>query len=72
MKKKTDEKNQSSGKRHIPVDDEKLQEVYEDALGDILENDDENARDNLADYMDELKEESKNVGRPSELSSTQK
>ena len=27
--------------------------------------DDENARDNLSDYMDELKEESKNVGRPS-------
>lgn len=35
-----------------------------DTLGEILENDDEDARDNLADYMDELKEESENVGRP--------
>ena len=45
-------------------EDERLREAYEDTLGEILENDDEDARDNLADYMDELKEESENVGRP--------
>ena len=45
-------------------EDERLREAYEDTLGEILENDDEDARDNLAEYMDELKEESENVGRP--------
>ena len=45
-------------------EDERLREAYEDTLGEILENDDEDARDNLADYMYELKEESENVGRP--------
>lgn len=45
-------------------EDERLREAYEDTLGEILENDDEDARDNLSDYMDELKEESENVGRP--------
>ena len=65
MKKGVHEKKQ-------PVDDEKLQEEYEEELGDILENDDEDAKDNLADYMDELKEESENVGRPSKSSSAHK
>lgn len=46
----------------IPVDDEKLQAEYENTLGDILENDDTDARDNLADYMNELKEESEALG----------
>lgn len=32
--------------------------VYEQVLGEIMDNDDENAKDNLSDYMDELKEES--------------
>ncbi len=49
----------------LPPDDEKLQAAYEDTLGEILERDDEDARDNLSDYMDELREESENVGRPS-------
>ena len=51
-------------KRHLtPEDDEKLQEAYVDALGEILENDDDDARDNLANYMDEIKEESEALGR---------
>lgn len=33
-------------------------EAYNKAMDEILENDDENAKDNLSDYMDELKEES--------------
>jgi len=41
--------------------DEELQAAYEEALGNIEENDDENARDNLADYMDELREESETL-----------
>ena len=41
--------------------------AYNKAMDEILENDDENAKDNLSDYMDELKEESVNVGRPSPL-----
>lgn len=47
-------------------EDIRLQEAYEDTLGRIQENEDEDARDNLSDYMDELKEESENVGRPSQ------
>ncbi len=50
-------------KRHLtPEDDEKLREAYVDALGEILENDDDDARDNLANYMDEIKEESEALG----------
>lgn len=47
-------------------EDIRLEEAYEDTLGRIQENEDEDARDNLSDYMDELKEESENVGRPSQ------
>lgn len=36
-------------------------------MDEIIDNDDENAKDNLSGYMDELKEESENVGRPSPL-----
>ena len=39
--------------------------AYNKAMDEIIDNDDENAKDNLSDYMDELKEESENVGRPS-------
>lgn len=42
-----------------------LEENYKKVVNHIDDIDDENARDNLSDYMDELKEESKNVGRPS-------
>lgn len=45
--------------------DEELEENYKKVVNHIDDIDDENARDNLSDYMDELKEESKNVGRPS-------
>lgn len=41
--------------------------AYNKAMDEIIDNDDENAKDNLSDYMDELKEESENVGRPSPL-----
>ena len=41
--------------------------VYNRVMDEIIDNDDENAKDNLSDYMDELKEESENVGRPSPL-----
>lgn len=43
-------------------------EAYNRAMDEIIENDDENAKDNLADYMDELKEESETVSRPSQFS----
>lgn len=39
-------------------------EAYNKAMDEILENDDENAKDNLSDYMDELKEESETLGDP--------
>lgn len=41
--------------------------AYNKAMDEIIDNDDENAKDNLSDYMDELKEESENVGRPSSM-----
>lgn len=41
--------------------------VYNRVMDEIADNDDENAKDNLSDYMDELKEESENIGRPSPL-----
>lgn len=47
------------------MEDERLRLGYERALEEIEDADDENARDNLSDYMDELREESENVGRPS-------
>ncbi len=37
-------------------------ETYNKVMDEILENDDENAKDNLSDYMDELKEESEALG----------
>lgn len=46
-------------------EDERLRLGYERSLEEIEDADDENARDNLADYWDELKEESQNIGRPS-------
>lgn len=50
-------------KKHLtPEDKEKLHEAYINALGEILENDDDDARDNLANYMDEVKEESEALG----------
>ena len=49
--------------KHLtPEDDEKLHEAYINALGEILENDDDDARNNLANYMDEVKEESGVLG----------
>lgn len=41
--------------------------AYNKTMDEIIDNDDENAKDNLSDYMDELKEESENVGRPSPM-----
>ncbi len=62
-KKGSSEKEEIDVKRHLtPEEDEKLQEAYVDALGEILENDDDDARDNLANYMDEIKEESEALG----------
>lgn len=37
-------------------------QTYNKVMDEILENDDENAKDNLSDYMDELKEESETLG----------
>lgn len=66
---KKEQKQNTSGKENVdvkkhltPEDDEKLREAYINALGEILENDDEDARDNLADYMDEIKQESEALG----------
>ncbi len=42
--------------------------AYNRAMDEITRNDDENAKDNLADYMDELKEESETISRPSQFS----
>ena len=64
MEKKENRKDMSGKenvdvKKHLtPEDEEKLHEAYVNAFGEILENDDEDARDNLANYMDEVKEES--------------
>ena len=52
------EEKENVEKHLTSEEDEKLHEAYVNALGEILENDDDDARDNLADYMDELKEES--------------
>jgi len=38
--------------------------AYNRRMDEITGNDDENAKDNLADYMDELKEESEAIGEP--------
>ena len=56
------EEKENVEKHLTPEEDEKLHEAYVNALGEILENDDDDARDNLADYMDELKEESEALG----------
>lgn len=56
------EEKENVEKHLSPEEDEKLHEAYVNALGEILENDDDDARDNLADYMDELKEESEVLG----------
>lgn len=42
-----------------------LEENYKKVVNHIDDIDDENARDNLSDYMDELKGRVENVGRPS-------
>ena len=57
MKEKEKKQENMDVKKHLtPEDDEKLHEAYINALGEILENDDDDARDNLANYMDEVKE----------------
>ena len=62
-KKGSSGKEEGDVKKHLtPEEDEKLREAYVDALGEILENDDDDARDNLANYMDEIKEESEALG----------
>lgn len=43
-------------------------EAYNKAMDEIIDNDDENAKDNLSDYMDELKEESETLSQPSHFS----
>lgn len=63
MKEKEKKQENMDVKKHLtPEDDEKLHEAYINALGEILENDDDDARDNLANYMDEVKEESDVLG----------
>lgn len=42
------EEKENVEKHLTPEEDEKLHEVYVNALGEILENDDDDARDNLA------------------------
>lgn len=51
MKTKKESKNQDEKP-------EKFDDNYYNTLNSILETDDENAKDNMSDYMDELKEES--------------
>ena len=52
MKEKEKKQENMDVKKHLtPEDDEKLHEAYINALGEILENDDDDARDNLANYM---------------------
>lgn len=59
MKEREEKQENMDVKKHItPEEDKKLHEAYINALGEILENDDDDARDNLANYMDEVKEES--------------
>ena len=43
---------------HYSKSDDALKAEYNEVLESILENNDEDARDNMSDYMDELKEES--------------
>lgn len=75
-KKNTPKEAVSTKAPHIgedyPVTAGDLALAYEKALETILENDDEDAKDNLSDYMDELKEESETVGRPPKGSKTGK
>lgn len=52
MKEKEKKQENMDVKKHLtPEDDEKLHEAYINVLGEILENDDDDARDNLANYM---------------------
>ena len=63
MKEKEKKQENMDVKKHLtPEDDEKLHEAYINALGEILENDDDDARDKLANYRDEVKEESDALG----------
>ena len=63
MKEKEKKQENMDVKKHLtPEDDEKLHEADINVLGEILENDDDDARDNLANYMDEVKEESDALG----------
>ena len=53
MKEKEKKQENMDVKKHLtPEDDEKLHEAYINVLGEILENDDDDARDNLANYME--------------------
>ena len=61
MEKREQEKYSESREKR----DEELEENYKKVVNHIDDIDDENARDNLSDYMDELKEDSKTVGRHS-------
>ena len=63
MKEKGKKQENMDVKKHLtPEEYEKLHEAYINALGEILENNDDDARDNLANYMDEMKEESDALG----------
>ena len=63
MKEREEKQENMDVKKHItPEEDKKLHEAYINALGEILENDDDDARNNLANYMDEVKEESGVLG----------
>ena len=63
MKEKGKKQENMDVKKHLtPEEDEKLHEAYINALGEILENNDDDAWDNLANYMDEMKEESDALG----------
>ena len=63
MKEKEKKQENMDVKKHLtPEDDEKLHEAYINALGEILENDDDDARDNFANHIDEVKKESDVLG----------
>ena len=63
MKEREEKQENMDVKKHItPEEDKKLHEAYINALGEILENDDAAARNNLANHMDEVEEESGVLG----------
>lgn len=58
MKKRHSKPHFRATERRSHLSNEELERNYQETLNSILENNDENAKDNMSDYMDELREES--------------